>query len=124
MAVRILKEDRPAAFIIAEANGRLSREQIVLGITAVAVPSGTVLGKVTATGAYVPLAPAAGDGSQNAAAILFERREISAATQRAVGFVRNGEVNGRKLVYLNTVTGGQQAAAEAALAANGVLVRY
>lgn len=124
MALRTLTEDRPAGFIVSESNGRRSREQISLAATTVALRSGTVLGKVTATGAYVPYAPAAVDGSQNFAGILFEGRPIDTAAQRAVAITRQAEVDGRKLVFVNALTAAQLTALEAAAAGQGVLVRY
>jgi hypothetical protein len=122
--LKTLKEDRAAGFIIAEANGRQSREQVSLAATAVALASGTALGKLTAGGAYVPYNPAGADGSQNFAGYLFEGRPVDAAAQRAVAFVRNGEVNGRKIVFVNALNAGQLTAFEAASAAQGVIVRY
>ncbi len=124
MVTKVIKEDRPGGHVVSEAHYARSREQIVLAATAVAIPSGTVLAKVTATGHYVPLAPAAADGSQNAAGVLWERREISASTQRAVAHVRDCEINGREVTYINAVNAGQLAAAEAAMAAAGTIVRY
>lgn len=124
MALKILTEDRPGAHVIAEANGRMSREQVSLGATAVALPSGTALGKLTAGGAYVPYNPAGADGSQNFAGYLWERREISASAQRATAHVRNCEINGRKVTFINALNAGQLTAFEAAAAVQGVITRY
>lgn len=124
MPVKTIKEDRPGGHVITEANYAISREQIVLGATAVVLPSGTALGKVTATGKYVPYAPAAADGSQNFAGFLYELRDISAGDQRAVAHVRQCEINGREVTYINALTAPQQTAFEAAAAVQGVLVRY
>lgn len=124
MPLRTIKEDRPAGHVVSEANYARSREQITLAATAVNLPSGTALGKVTATGHYVPLDPAGADGSQNFAGFLWERREINAGTQRAVAHVRDCEINGREVTYINALNAGQQTAFEAGAAAQGVLVRY
>ena len=124
MVTRTITEDRPGGHVISEANYAISREQIVLAATAVALPSGTALGKLTANGQYVPYNPAGADGSQNFAGFLFERREINAGTQRAVAHVRQCEINGREVTYINALNAGQQTAFEAAAAAQGVLVRY
>jgi hypothetical protein len=91
MPTKTILEDRPGGHVISEANPRLSREQITLDVTAVALPSGTALGKLTANGRYVPYNPAGADGSQNFAGFLWERREISAAVQRAVAHVRSAK---------------------------------
>lgn len=124
MLSRTFKEDRPGGHVVSEAHYARSREQVVLAATAVALPSGTVLGKVTASGQYVPLNPAGADGSQNFAGVLWERRDVSAGTQRAVAHVRDCEINGREVTYINALNAGQLTAAEAAAAAAGVLVRY
>ncbi len=124
MVTRTIKEDRPGGHVVSEGNYAISREQITLAATAVALPSGTALGQVTATGHYVPLNPAGADGSQNLKGFLWERREISAGTQRAVAHVRNCEINGREVTYINALNAGQLTAAEAAAATQQMLVRY
>lgn len=124
MPTKTIKEDRPGGHVISEANYARSREQITLAITAVVLPSGTALGKLTANGQFVPYNPAGADGSQNFAGWLFERREINAATQRAVAHVRDCEINGREVTYINALNAGQLAALEAASAALGAIVRY
>jgi len=124
MPSKTIKEDRPGGHVISEANYLRSREQISLAATAVVLPSGTALGKLTAGGAYVPYNPAGADGSQNFAGFLYERRDINASPQRAVAHVRDCEINGREVTYINALNAGQQTALEAAAAALGVLVRY
>ena len=124
MAVKTFTQDRPAGHVISEANYARSREQITLAATAVALPSGTALGKLTANGQYVPYNPAGADGSQNFAGFLYERREINAGTQRAVAHVRDCEINGREVTYINALSAGQLTAFEAAAAAQRCIVRY
>lgn len=114
-----------AEFIISEANEQRSRGQQVLAADPVNVRlPGTVLGKLTANGQLVPYNPAGADGSQNFEAILFARQEASATTTRVTTVERDCEVNGRKLVYVNTLTAPQKATFEAAASAKGVIVRY
>lgn len=100
-----------------------SGESITLAPTAVDLPSGTVLGKITASGLYVPLNPAAADGSQNFAGILWGTRFINAANQRAAAVVRDVVVNGNLLTYINALTAPQLAAVVAAASAVGVMIR-
>lgn len=121
---RTIVEDRPGGHIISEANAFLSREQITLAATTVPLPSGTAIIKVTATGKYVPYDPAALANYTGAPAFLWERREISTGDQRAVAHVRECEVNGREVTYINALNTGQQTAFEAAAAVATVLVRY
>jgi hypothetical protein len=111
-------------FMFGQYDPNLSGEQIVLAATAVALPAATVLGKVTATGIFKPLDPAANDGTENFGGILFGRREISAAAQKGTGVVRNQGVNGHSLVYVNAVTAEERAAIEVQMAAAGIIVRY
>lgn len=100
-----------------------SNEQITLAITAVALPSGTVLGMVAANSQYKPLDPAAVDGSQNFAGILFAPAPISAATQKAAAVCRDAVANGNLLTYVVAVNNAQRLAAEAQAAAKMVMIR-
>jgi hypothetical protein len=49
------------------------------------IPSGTVLGKVTATGKYGPYDNAASDGREVAAGLLFSSVKVPASTSTPVG---------------------------------------
>lgn len=119
----ILKDSRGAGhFILSEANGYRSRQRISVGANQ-ALLSGQVLGKLTAGGAYVKLAPAAADGSQTVAGILFDDVVTTAEVADAVSFERDGEVNAADLVWPAGITENQKAAALAALAAKGVIAR-
>ncbi|UCV16724.1 head decoration protein [Quatrionicoccus australiensis] len=86
----------------------------------VSVEIGTVLGKITATGVYVPLDLTNNDGSQNAAAILAEDLPISAATCKAVVIKRGAGVNSAGLVWPGDITTDQKTAAIAQLEAHGI----
>src|SRR3546814_3681428 len=79
---------RTAAFLKSEGNGDISRELITLAILATAIPSGQVLGVVTASGQYAPYNPAATDGTETAAAVLYGAAQASDATQSAAAIVR------------------------------------
>jgi hypothetical protein len=112
-------------FVITEANGTMSREQIVL-LRGARIEAGTVLGKITASGLWTPHDPAAADGSQNAAGVLRDMRPAltTADTRRGVIMARNCDLNGKKLIWKAGITVNQRKAAEAQLAATAVLVRY
>ena len=59
-------------YLVSEAAGARSRDVVTVTVTgAVALPSGTVLGKITSTGKFIKQVDAAVDGSQAAAAILY-----------------------------------------------------
>lgn len=59
-------------WLLSEAEGQRSRDAVTVTIAgAVALPSGTVLGKITATGKFIKYVDAAVDGSGVAAAVLL-----------------------------------------------------
>jgi hypothetical protein len=117
---------RAEEHVISEANGRQSREQIVLDVPAANVLAGTVLGKVTASGQYRPLDLEALTGEEVAAAIqcVTEVALDPAADIRTSAHVRDAEMNGWKLIWPDGITDNEKAAAEAELAEAGILVRY
>jgi hypothetical protein len=84
--------------------------------------SGTVVGKVTATGKYVQLAPAAEDGSEVADAILLGDLDAGSAEEKGV-FVVHGEVLDASLTWPDGITSGEKATATAELRAAGIYVK-
>jgi hypothetical protein len=87
-------------FILSEDDeGRLSRDTIVIASGAGKLLPGTVLGKVTASGKFVPSPETAADGSETASAILVGLVDASAADAVAVGVMRHAEVNRQGLFY-------------------------
>lgn len=113
------------AYLIGAFDNNRTNAQIMLAAKATDYQVGTVLGKVTATGIYTPLAPAANDGSQNFAAINFSHRPANAAAaQRGAGTVREATLNSNLLYYENAVTAQQKAAIEAQMAAVGIINGY
>lgn len=112
---------RTGDFLLSAANGTYSLDDIVvLGGT---YEAGIVLGKVTATGKYVILAPAAADGSQNAAAVLWSHTDASAGDATATAIVRAAEVKVAGLIWPAGITGPQQTAAIGQLNALGIVLR-
>jgi hypothetical protein len=83
---------------------------------------GTVLGKVTATGAWVQLDPNAADGSQNAAGILVDDTDASAAEEKCMVYV-HGEFFDDGLTWPDGISDADKATAVAALAALGIHVQ-
>lgn len=83
-------------------------------------PRGTVLGKVTASGLYVPVAPAAEDGSEKAVGVLTETMTVTAdADEPAVMYV-HGALRTAHLVWPDGTTDAQKTAAMAELQAVGL----
>lgn len=107
---------RPSEFVRSEASGQRSRENIVVTQAGTALKSGTVLGKITASGKYVPYSNAASNGSEVAAGVLYSPLTAATGDMKAVGFVRDCEVIRATLVGLDSF-------GEADLKALGVIVR-
>lgn len=78
------------------------------------IPSGTVLGKITASGMYGPYLAAATDGTETAAEILFSSVTINGATRLGGAGLHKGEVIPSKLPF-STGAGALDAAAQADL---------
>lgn len=96
----VITEGRYASdWLKREADSHFSREGIVVVSGAGVVDSGTVLGKITASGKYKPVTVAAVDGSQNAAAILLDAVDATSADAKGVAIVRDAVVNAQMLKY-------------------------
>ncbi len=97
----VLTEDlsRTAHYIVREANGYRSREQIVIASGAGKLKPGTVLGRITASKKYVQWASGASDGSQVAAAILYHPVDATAADVKATITARDTEVQANVLIW-------------------------
>jgi len=102
-------------FLLSEGAGNISREAINVAAGPALYP-GQVLGLVTATGEFVPYAPAAEDGSETAVAILFGPLGESDVVRRGRAVVRLAEVSEAHLTGLD-------ADAEKDLAAHFLIVR-
>jgi len=118
-------EGRHAAeFMVSEGNGHISRETVT--VTGGNYEAGTVLGKITVaagSGKYTQHDPAAANGSQIAAAVLFANVDASDADKQAVAIVRMAEVNGGALEWKTGITTNEKTAAAAALAGAFIIVR-
>jgi Bacteriophage lambda head decoration protein D len=111
-----------AEFVLSEANGDRSRENANVGASQT-IAVGAVLGKLTTGGNYVPLAPAASDGSQTPAGIALYPLVTAAGESGKIAVIaRDAEVNG-KLLGWGGATAPQITAAIASLALAGIIVR-
>ena len=114
----------PGEFLMTEAAGQRSRDNITIASGAGIIAPGTVLGKVTATGKYVASAVGASDGSQTAVAVALYGCDATSADVAIAGIVREAEVKGDVLTYhADRDQDAEKAAANADLAAAGILVR-
>jgi hypothetical protein len=118
-----LTEGRHAGeFLVSEGNGRISRE-IITVLSGQTLQPGAVLGKVTASGKYKVLAPAADDGSEVAAGILYNAVDASGGDAEGVAIVRLAEVNAAELVWPDGISGGEQTTALGELALLNIIAR-
>jgi hypothetical protein len=105
------------------------RNDVVINVAAAAdYKIGTVLGKVTATGKYIPVNAAVvvgEEGAEVAAAILLENVSVAATTDTTVTAAVNGAMIVRDggLVFVNTHSTAERAAAVAAIEALGIKTR-
>ena len=88
----LIERNRAGEFLLSEGNGSISRETITL-ISGQDLAAGTVLGKITASGKYTAYADGASDGSEAAAAILYDNVDASAGDKDAVVIARFAEVS-------------------------------
>lgn len=99
----ILQEgNHTGEFLLSEANGTRSREQVVFAAAAPAMVSGTVVGKITAGGKWTAYSNVAADGSEVAAGVLYTALPDAAADQVGVVIVRHAEVATARLTGSDT----------------------
>ena len=106
---------RTGDFILSEANGTRSREEVTIAAAAGAMIPGTVV-SMLAGGKYVEYDDVGTDGTEVAAGILYAAVADSASDQKAVIIVRDAEVNASRLT-------GSNANAVADLRALGIIAR-
>lgn len=125
MSILVDSGNRVGGYIIGElesATGTYARERGTLA-TGVLGRSGMVCGVITVSGKFAPLDPEATDGTEEASAILYSRVDASVADRPAVFSVRASEVNDAELIWPDGISGGNKAAAIAALKEKGIIVR-
>lgn len=109
---------------VAFAHGQLTFTITVGSTPAVAGDDFTItVGANASAGLYAPLGLNNTDGSQSAAAILFNTIDASAGNTKTTVISRAAEVNGSELTYPAGATANQIAAINAQLAAFGIIVR-
>ncbi len=110
---------RTAEFLAGDPYGADRREVVTIA-SGQNLAAGTVLGLVTASSKYVLHDPAASDGSQNAAAIVYADVNATGADRKAVAITRDAIVNANLLTFKAGITGPQKTAAFTALALKGI----
>lgn len=109
-------------FIVSEANGTRSREVVTI-IEGQNLVAGAVLGQITTGGKYTELDPDAEDGSEVAAAVLYDAVDATDGDTDGVIIARDAEVNGAEITWPTGISGPETTAATAELAAAGIIVR-
>ncbi len=109
-------------FIISEANGQLSRENMTVA-SGQNLAAGAVIAKLTADGKYVEYDDVGTDGSEVAAGILYAAVDASAADKPGVALVRAAEVDGNLLAWFTGATQGNKDNGTADLAGSLLIVR-
>jgi hypothetical protein len=111
-----------ACFIVSEAaNIYRSREQVTVAAGAApGLEPGTILGRLTADGNYVPLNTGASTGAEDVSGILFEG---AIGTVERTVVVRDAEVNAHALIYPAGANDAAKATINAALDELGIIVR-
>lgn len=114
--------------ILSEANGQRSRDNIKIKAGSGIIAPMTVLGKITASGLFVPSPNASvvgSEGAEDAVAVNLYRVDASGASDvETVVIARDAEVNRNYLTYhTSRDNDAKKLAANVDLAAEGVIVR-
>lgn len=119
---------RKADFMVSEANAYRSRDEGTVTVPAnTTIPAGRVMGKITATGKFVPQVLAGtDDGTREGAAVLLA--EVVNGTESAIDVTgtlvtRDAEVSDKHLTYDPAADADAIATVDAALAALDIIVR-
>lgn len=119
-----LETTHPGRFLLSEANGHLSREVVTIASGAGVINPGMVLGKITASGKYVPSPATGSDGSQTAVAVALYGCDATSADQKITVIFREAECNVNELLYDSSVNDATKKGAKATqLAAQNIIVR-
>ena len=121
----ILTETNHAGgFLVWEVLRDYTRETVTIALGAGKLEPGTVLGKITTGGKFTKLTPAATNGSQNAAGILWAGVDASAADAPGVLILRGPAlVNRHEIIWPEGASEAQITAATTALGALGIILR-
>lgn len=82
-----------------EADSHFSREEVIIASGQGKLATGTVVGKITASGKYAAVTVAAVDGSQTAAGIVLAAGDATSADAAAVIIARDAIVAHQALLY-------------------------
>lgn len=124
MPTNLIQHDYSSDWLKREEDSLYSRDQGTLLTGQGIVKSGTVLGRITATGKLKVRTIAASDGSQTVVGVLLDTVDTTDGDERVVFIARDAIVAHQGLTRGSDVdTAPERAAENAALAALGILVR-
>lgn len=124
MPIRQLNYKVDSDVVKSEPNGHAGRDDVILASGSGVCVCGTLLGVVTASGKYRPWAPAASDGTQNAAGVLLQHADATAADRTVVALTRGtAELVAQAIVWPVGANATQKAAALTALEARLITTR-
>lgn len=116
--------NKPAEFVMSEANRSRSRDTITIASGAGVVKAGTVLGRVIASGKFVPSPHTGADGSQTGVAINLYEVNATSGDVKVAAITRDAEVNSVTLSYAASVDdAAKRATKNGQLAAVGIITR-
>ena len=120
----LIEGKHAGGFLIWEAFRDYTRETVTIASGAGKLEPGTVLGKITTGGKYTVLAPAATNGSQNAAGLLWDGVDATDADVPGVVILRGPAiVNRHEVSFPDGATEAQITATTTALATIGIILR-
>lgn len=112
--------NRSVDCIMQELPGKMSRLSATIPAGTGKVEAGTVLGKVTSSGAYVPFEGSLTNGAQTAVAISLYDVDATASDQLVAAIFQVADMDQGKIKWASTVDNTEKAAAESSLAAQRV----
>jgi hypothetical protein len=117
----------PGEGLLSEANGKRSRDRATIASGAGVIAPGTVLGRITTSGAMIPSPHAevvGSEGAEVAVAIALYGCDATSAAQEIAVILRDAEWNALTLTYASSVnTDERRATKRAQLAAAGIIAR-
>ena len=120
----LIEGKHAGGFLIWEVLRDYTRETVTIASGAGKLEPCTVLGKITTGGKYTVLAPAATNGSQNAAGLLWDGVDATDADVPGVVILRGPAiVNRHEVSFPDGATEAQITAATTALATIGIILR-
>jgi hypothetical protein len=120
----LTETDRLCDLLVGESDihNQYSRDKVTIATPSVVV-MGEVMGKVTASGSYVPIDFDATDGSETAAGIVIHDYDATDADVEGVVLSRDAVVRESALVWPTDATAAQIAGALDELEAKGIIAR-